>query len=35
MKLETVPTGFIAQTTMPFKPKQDYPDFVGRSDTAS
>ncbi len=35
MKLETVPTGFIAQTMMPFKPKQDYPDFVGRSDPTS
>jgi sterol desaturase/sphingolipid hydroxylase (fatty acid hydroxylase superfamily) len=35
MKLETVPAGFIAQTTMPFKPKQDYPDFVGRGDTTA
>ena len=23
MKLETVPVGFVAQATMPFKPKQD------------
>lgn len=31
MKLETVPTGFIAQSMMPFQPKRDYPDYVGRA----
>lgn len=30
MKLETVPAGFVRQTFMPFKPKQDYTDYVGR-----
>jgi sterol desaturase/sphingolipid hydroxylase (fatty acid hydroxylase superfamily) len=30
LRLETVPIGFGAQTLMPFKPKQDYPDYVGR-----
>ncbi len=33
MKLQTVPVGFVPQSFMPFKPKQDYPDYVGREST--
>ena len=30
MKLETVPTGIVAQTLMPLGPKKTYAEFVGK-----
>lgn len=32
MKLETVPTGIVAQTLMPLGPKKSFDDFVGNPD---